>query len=145
MQRIIEKHKSLCTTNKRWQPIQKWMTQGLLQSRSTLSKLRVKSILRSTQKNVERYKEYRLNYQRTIRAAKSRYYEAQLQVHSQNGKRVWQIINEITERKCKTESNFPASLTTSKVQHRSPEQIANALNDHFVNMHKKLSLDLSPD
>ena len=53
----------------------------------------------------------------------------------------FQVINEITERSTASESSLPSSVTVNGVHHTDPNQVATALNTHFVSIPKKLSLD----
>jgi hypothetical protein len=93
-----------------------------------LNRLRVKSILKNTIQNKDNYKGFRKIYQRTIRAAKNAYYKEQLQIHSKNGKHVWQIINEIVDRGKKCESGFPATVdAVDGTQHQDLMDVAKTL------------------
>jgi len=121
--------------NRRTRPVQKWMTRGLLQSRTVLNKLRVKSVQKRTPANLFKYRKI---YQQTMRKAKDLFYQNQLCLHFKNGKKVWEIVNEITERTTRSGDNFPTSLAVNNCIIKEPRDIANGLNSHFISIAAKL-------
>ncbi len=125
------------TTTRRWHPMNNWITPELLQSRAALNKLQFKAT--TTPQNVENYKEFRRVYQRTIRTAKNLYYEIQLEIHSKNGKKVWQIIGEITERTKCCEAKLPTSIVINGTRHTNALDVSDILNEYFVSVSRLLS------
>jgi endonuclease/exonuclease/phosphatase family metal-dependent hydrolase len=73
--------------NRNINPVEKWMTKGLLISRNTKFKLSHKCTSEPSSANSAAYKIYRNCYNKTIRAARKYFYENQLQVNKSNLKK----------------------------------------------------------
>jgi hypothetical protein len=73
--------------NKNFNPMNKFMSQGLLISRRTKNRLHTLAISEPTPANINRYKEFKTIYQRVIRAAKKRHIADKLTENAGNPKK----------------------------------------------------------
>ena len=74
------------------------MTQKILQQRLQLEKLRKRFLKKKTESNEASYKTYKKSYKSALKTAKNEYYTSQLQKAAKDGKKTWQIINQVLER-----------------------------------------------
>jgi hypothetical protein len=78
--------------NRNFNPIDKWMSKGLLISRRQKYALSKKCIVEPSQINTSNFKAYRNVYNKAIRCAKKHYFEKQLQINKSNLKNTWKIL-----------------------------------------------------
>ena len=86
-------------------PIQPWMTQKILQQRLQLEKLRKKFLKKKTETNEASYKTSKKSYKSALKTAKNEFYTSQLQKAAKDGKKTWQIINQVLKRHKKSEKH----------------------------------------
>ena len=87
------------------------------------------------------YKKERNRVNNEIKKAKANYYKTEVEESTGNPKAIWKIINELTNRKCTSNS----SITELKVDNNSfkkPAEICEILNDHFTSIGPKLASSL---
>ncbi len=123
--------------------IEKWMTKGLLISRTTKFKLSHKCTSEPSPANKAAYKQYRNCYNSTIRAAKKLYYEKQFQQHRSNLKKTWSLLKEsINQKRCKNlEINC---LLINGHEVTSSKLIAESLNNFFINAASEIVENIPP-
>ncbi len=118
--------------NRNLNPIEKWMSKGLLISRQNKFKLSHKCISEPSVANSATYKLYRNCYNTTIRAAKKRYYENQFQQHKSNLKKTWKLLKEaVNQNSIKTTEI--GSLIINGEEITNPKLMAENLNNFFIN------------
>jgi hypothetical protein len=121
--------------NKNFNPLNKFMTQGLITSRRTKNKLHATAVSVPTDANINRYKAYETIYQRLVRAAKKLFITNQLNENASNPKKTWQILHEILGKKGKTDS--VSQINVDGVTFSEDLQVANQFNSFFTNAGKK--------
>jgi hypothetical protein len=89
--------------NKNTCRINEFMTTGLLISRTNKYDLHKKSII-EPQLYLERYRNYRNLYNTLIRLSKKLYYDSKFVQYSNNPKKIWSLLNDLTGNK-KTSTN----------------------------------------
>jgi hypothetical protein len=70
------------------------MTAGLLISRSTKNDLFKLQLSNPIPANVAKYRTYKQNYFKIVRAAKKFYFKNKLQANTKNPKKTWETLNE---------------------------------------------------
>ena len=79
--------------NKNIHRINSYMTQELLNSRKEKLALHKKALQAPTPENIQRYKQYRNEYNNLVRLSKKRYFEEGLQQARKNPRKSWELIN----------------------------------------------------
>ena len=82
--------------NKNTQPINLFMTPGLLISRKVKLKLARKAKKSPTAANVQKSRNFRNIYNKTLNACKKLYFQNKISDAGKNSKKVWDVINEAT-------------------------------------------------
>lgn len=124
--------------NRKSQPINKWMTAGLLTSRKrkhNLAKLRIKH---PTVSNILNYKKFNNVYKSLIRKAKYNYYSQKFEDSVHNMKKTWGLINELIASK-KDKSTIPNEFYCNGKTYVGSQQIAAGFNEFFVNVGPNLA------
>ena len=128
--------------NRNIHKLEKWITSGLLVSRSTKLTLANKCSKIPSPENIQSFKKYRNIYNRTIRASKKSYYANELQINSNNLKKTWSILNEAI---CKKRpSNLIESLKVNGISTSDPLEMANNFNSFFTSIADKIASKINP-
>ena len=117
--------------NRRKFSVEKWFTKGLLKSRKRKLFLYKKWKRCGTELSKNIFVEYRNVYNKVCRAAKKKYYSAELQKTKCSSKKHWQIIKEAAGIKCEKSENVNELLDGSNNAVRNPLKIVNLFNEHF--------------
>jgi hypothetical protein len=72
-----------------------FMTAGLLVSRKTKNLLFKLQLENNSEENIQKYKNFKQIYARTLRAAKKLYFKKKLQDNIKNPKKTWDTLNEV--------------------------------------------------
>jgi len=72
-----------------------FMTAGLLVSRITKNKLFKAKLLDNSAANLQKYKDFKTVYSKTLRAAKKLYYQQKFEANVKNPKKTWETLNEV--------------------------------------------------
>jgi hypothetical protein len=129
--------------NRNFNAIEKWMTRGLLISRSKkiqLGKLCAKS---PSPINVENFKKYRNVYNSTIRAGKKLYYEKALKDNQSNLKKSWQLLKKAANISNKT-SDPPSCFIIDGHRVSDHKEMADKLNIFFANIPTDIVSNILP-
>src|SRR5215813_7168620 len=140
--KIIEANLGACTTHKRNSkykyPKHPWITTGILQSIKQKDKMYKE--LKNKPTNLylnNKYKLYRNRLPNIIRTAKRNYYESEFQLHYNNAKETWKLINSAVSRNYRN-NTIPIKLHLHKNNQMSvltdQTAIANAFNQYYVNL-----------
>jgi len=116
--------------NRKYTKIHAWMTQGLLTSMRTKSKLYRIKIRRPTNQNIDKYKAYVNLYNRLKRSMKTNYFTQQINENKTNIKKTWAILKQVLG-KHRTISTFPDSFTINNKTISSKQEIVNSFNNYF--------------
>jgi hypothetical protein len=115
--------------NKNFNPLNKFMTNGLITSRRTKNNLHAIAVSEPTPANINRYKAFKSVYHRVIRAAKKQHIASKLTENAGNPKKTWQTLNEILGRKgpsdTVTQLNIEGEIVGDKLR------VANHFNSFF--------------
>ena len=115
-----------------------WMTEGLIKSSKSLSKLFIKKVQKPTQLNIECYKTHLNIFNKAKRRAKITYYKTVIEENKQNIKEMWKILNKAIGKE-NDKSGYPHSYTIDDCQVNDRDEISNAFNNFFANIGYKVN------
>jgi len=119
------------------------MTRGLLISRRQKILLGKSHLKNRNDMNLQRFKNYRNLYNKTVRTAKKLYFEKKLAANQANIKKVWQILYTAVNIK-RTKSSNVKDLFINNQLVSDPLQIANFLNEYFTNVASSIVAGIEP-
>ena len=90
-----------------------------------------------------KYKAYRNALNRTIKTAKINYYQNFLTRNKDNAKKIWEAINDLTNRKTKTSAPNKLQKENGDIISDS-EEIAEEFNNFFVNIGSSMAKSVPP-
>ena len=111
---------------------QPWITQGIIKSISTRTRLYKISLRLPTNENQNKYKKYRNKLTSIIRLSRKLYYSNKIENSKDNNKLLWQTINDILGKKRSTLNNIEFKDNGHPIQ--DPIDVANAFNKYFNNI-----------
>jgi len=114
-----------------------FMTAGLLVSRSTKNKLFKAKLLDNSAANLQKYKDFKTVYARTLRAAKKLYYQQKFEANVKNPKKTWETLNEVMGKE-KRSANVEKININGNIS-SNPSDMANHFNEFFTQIGKKIS------
>jgi hypothetical protein len=118
--------------------VEKWMSQGLLISRSNKNRLGKTYADNRSPINRHLFVNYRNVYNRTIRAAKKMYYEKQFIANQSNVKKSWDLIFEVIKKSRKKSNDF-STILINNLPVNDPIVIANEFNKYFVGVASEIA------
>jgi hypothetical protein len=126
-------------SNKKYQKIEEWMTNGLLTSRRHKIKLHKKLNKDKTKDAItKRYKTYSKVYAKCIKKAKTLHIQEQLSLNQNNPRKTWEIINNITGRGS-TKDQLPDTFINDGRAVTKEKNIAEGFNSFFTNVGPSLA------
>lgn len=134
---ILDNYINTCSTkyrsfsNKSYK-LKPWITPGLIKSIKTRDKLKLKLNKRFSQELKNVYKQYRNELNKIIRYTKNEYYKNKLQENRGNCKKMWEVINEITN-KINGHKNIGNIKKDNKLLIDNKEK-AETFNEYFINI-----------
>lgn len=115
-----------------------WLTKTLINAcrkKNTLYRQFLKS--RTAQSEV-RYKRYKNKLNSILKECKKEYYSNLLAENMKYTKKLWDILNNVTNNKS-TKPNYPPYFKYNNMQEENPEVITNRFNQFFVNIGPELA------
>lgn len=122
--------------NKNKQPLNKFMTKGLMNSRKTKLKLGRKANLSPERKDL--FRTYRNIYNSVLRKSKAIYFRDKLENANGDSKKVWDTINEACNKQSAKSSTIDKLEVDGNILN-DHQQIADAFNSHFANIGIKVA------
>jgi hypothetical protein len=128
--------------NKNHHKIEKWMTRGLLTSRST--KLTLEKIASSSQNqaDINSYKTYRNIFNKLIKQSKKNYFNQALIANKNNLKKTWSILNDALNKKRKT--RISPALRINGTLFSDPTLVADHFNHFFTTIAEEIASAIHP-
>jgi hypothetical protein len=108
--------------NKNIHNIKPFMTKGLLKSRETKKNLYLASLTDKWPPALQRYRDYKNLYFKTLRAMKKLYFSSKLEENAKNSKNTWETINEVQGKSKKSDS--VNKININGVEETDPLKIA---------------------
>ena len=124
--------------NKNIHALEEWVTRGILISRVTLNKLSQKWAKTRNPIIHEEYTRYKAILQSVTRKSKEMTYGEIYQNNYKDSKKIWEMTNKLLDRKQRSRSEKLKIMHNGSITENSKE-IANILNEHFVNMGKNIA------
>ena len=125
-----------------------WMTRGILNSINTKNML-YKIFIQADSQNIDTYNNFKLEYinykatlRKSIRAAKRMYYLRLFTLHKNDIQKTWCLINSTITNKSKGKLHCEFDLDGKVIT--NSDEIADAFNEYFVNIGRKLSCQIIP-
>ena len=131
------------TFNKSVNPIEPWMSRGILISRKNKNALAHRSIKSPSVTNSEKFKAYRNLYNRVIRESKKLFFEKQLSENQKNLRKTWKILFSSIHRNSK-KSNLIPNLTINGSNIDNPLTMACQFNKFFTEIAGKTVQNINP-
>ena len=119
-----------------------WFTTELRKHSLLKRKLYKKSILSPTPFNVQTYKECKNAFTQSLRYAKKKYFSDKFNQASSDIKSTWSVINQLLQRKTR-QLTVPVEVLGNEGAPLNEREIANGLNDFFVNIGLSLAANIN--
>jgi hypothetical protein len=91
---------------------------------------------------LQRYKDYKNLYFKTLRAMKKLYFSSKLEANAKNSKQTWDTINEVQGKTKKSES--VSKINVNGAVETDPLKIATEFNSFFTRVGKQISNSIPP-
>lgn len=139
MQRTIEYHETVPKKRRNHWITPKYKRQ--IKKQHQLHQARIKD---PTPANVERHSQYRNKLAKRIKSDKKKSLAAKLDEAKKDPKQLVRILNTVIPKK-NTNRTSPTELTYENKTHTNPQQIADALNDHYITIGHKTATTIPSD
>ena len=117
----------------------KWITHGLKISIRHKNRLYKRKILSPTPHNKNKFKEYNMLLQESIKSAEENYYKALFNDTKDSSIKMWRALGSIINPNKKTKQNHIAKIITENGTFVSSEEISNQINNYFCTIGSKLA------
>ena len=131
MQQIIESHEKLPSKNRK-----PWCTPTLSKKIKQQHKLHQEKIKNPTPENIKLHAQYRNKLNKEIKQKKKQFITKQLEDAKTNPKKTAKILKSLIPSKNNTRSS-PTTLIYKDKELKDPQDIANALNNHYITIGEK--------
>ena len=128
--------------NKNLHGINRFMTRGLLISRSTKLNLLKQSAKLQNIAAAESYRKYRNIFNSVLRASKKLFYKEQLKNNSKNPRKIWELIKEVSTGKKSSHAIEKLKINDKSVNDK--QEIAEHFNKFFAKVGQEISESVSP-
>ena len=124
--------------NKNIHAIEQWVTRGILISRVTLNKLSQKWAKSRNPIHHEEYTVYKNILQSVTRKSKEMSYGEIYENNYKDARKIWELTNKLLDRK-QREKNSGLKIVFEGTLREDSKEVATILNNHFVNMGRKIA------
>lgn len=118
--------------SRRKSPLKPWITPSVLCSINRKTKLYKKFILKKTPESENKYKRYRNILTHVLRDAKRLYYCSHFQLNKNNGKKTWDLLKELINKRSNKNSTSPSTFTDTSGSVFEGNQISEGFNNFFL-------------
>ena len=118
-------------SNKKTTPILPYITTEILKEKRALDIKRKKFLKKNTAHNEKIYRDLKKSYNMNLKNAKNKYYGDKLSKNAKNSKEMWKIINDVLNRKTKSEKIDKINL--NGVELTDEKVIADTFSNYFKN------------
>lgn len=130
------------TPSRRKTSIKPWITPSILCSINRKNDLYNKYMRRRNLDNENKYKQYRNILVQTIRTAKTMYFRSELHKNKDNGKRTWELINQVTNKPKSKKMIFPDNFADDRGKNVNKSGLADGFNDFFSSIGQVLEKEI---
>ena len=124
--------------NRNIHAVEEWVTRGILISRKTLHKLSQRWAKTRNPVDHEEYSKFKNILQAVTRKSKEMTYGEAYENNYNDAKKIWELTNKLLNRKQREKNSKLEIMENGKLM-QDPKEVANILNEHFVNMGKKIA------
>jgi len=121
-----------------------WFTNDLIVKIRNRNYLKRKAISSGDNHLWTQYKKARNNTNNAIKQTKKQYFVENLEIHKNDQRKTWSLLNELTSRKPKNDSTV-SQLKHNDKQITSPIEIANSFNTYFTSIGETLASSIQHD
>ena len=90
-----------------------------------------------------KYKIYKNKLTNILRYCEREYYNKSLELHKKDIKKTWKILNEVINKRCKSNS-FSKNFIEDGKEITNKQEIADGFNNYFVNIGPELARNIVP-
>ena len=123
-------------------PRQPWVTKSLLRCINRKNRLFYRYKSNASSHNEHKYKNYKNRLISILRVTKKEYFSNQFEIHKNDMKCTWKIINNALNRN--PSKSHIQEINTQGTTSKDPAEIAQSLNDYFVNIGPNLAQNIPP-
>lgn len=141
---LINKNTNMIKINSKNRKRKPWITQGIINSINQRDLMKKKLIKEYSAENDIKYKTHRNILNKTIKFAKINYYKVKLNESKNDYKKIWNIMNEVTNSQKKNSTN-QFKITNNGNIITDEGRIGNIFNDFFSNIGRNIQNDIKKD
>lgn len=135
---IINKSENTINMQKSVKKIKPWISNGIVTSIKKRDKLKKNLKTYPSAQKISEYKDYRNRLKKIINSAKNGYYKNKIDQHTNNIKKIYKLVTEITNEDI-TNTNLIQIKNDMDTLVTDPREIAEFCNNYFVTIGKKMS------
>ena len=123
-------------TPKRYMKREPWVTNGILTSSLTKSKLLKKKLKKPTEQNINAFKKYCIIFDKVKKMAKESYFNLELELNKNNLKKTWEILRQAIHKQ-NNRPTIPDTFIINGKSNSNISEIAEEFNNFFVNIYRR--------
>ena len=108
-----------------------WVTNGILTSSLTKSKLLKKKLKKPTEQNINTFKKYCMIFDKVKKMAKESYFNLELELNKNNLKKTWEILRQAIHKQNKRPT-IPDTFIINGKSNSNINEIAEEFNNFFL-------------
>ena len=128
---------------KKYDPINQWMSKGLLISKSNKDKLFLKMLKLPSHTNKEKYRDFNSMYKKLCRAAKGNFFKEKFESSENDIKLTWQHIRTALNT-TKTKSGHLSFILSRGIKISNKKEMADCFNEFFSTIGPQLAAKIPP-
>ena len=128
-------------TPKRYIKREPWVTNGILTSSLTKSKLLKNKLKKPTEQNINPFKKYCIILDKVKKMAKESYFNLELELNKNNLKKTWEILRQAIHKQ-NNRPTIPDTFIINGKSNSNISEIAEEFNNFFVNMGEQTAKNL---
>jgi len=135
----IKRCQIIKTSQRKITKLKPWITVGLITSMRERDKLKKRYMRNKDDEGLERrYKNYRNTLTNLIKSTKHDYYKNKIDEAGKDTRKIWEVINEVTDSKTKKTNLVDVSIKIKDSHITEARDKANAFNEYFTNITDEL-------
>ena len=129
-------------TPKRYIKREPWVTNGILTSSLTKSKLLLKKLKKPTEQNINAFKKYCIIFDKVKKMAKESYFNLELELNKNNLKKTWEILRQAIHKQ-NIHPTIPDTFIINRKSNSNISEIAKEFNNFFCKYRRTNSKKLT--
>ena len=129
------------TTPKIYIKREPWVTNGILTSSLTKSKLLKRKLKKPTEQNINAFKKYCIIFDKVKNMAKESYFNLELELNKKNLKKNWEILRQAIHKQ-NNRPTIPDTFIINGKSNSNINEIAEEFNNFFVNIGEQTAKNL---